>query len=342
MNQVEILELEKKDEREWDEFVKKSNDSTFYHQIGWKNVVGKTYRHKPIYLMAKEDDELRGILPLFLMKSKFFGNKLVSVPFAPYGGICSYDNLTLNLLFDEAKTIRNELGVEYLEFRNCKKYEVGSTNKSYFTLVLDLNSDSNFLWNSLRKSMRRYIRKARDNNFEFTIKSNDLKNFYNLYSKNMRDLGTPAHSYNFFENILREFPENTKIAMIRYEDNFIASLFLLNFKKTVIYGWGASDKRYLTMYPNYLLFWESIKHSCENGYIRFDLGRSMINEGTFLFKKGWGAKPKQLYYQYYLKGNHIVDSSKSNPKRQMFAKLWKKLPVSIANALGSKLRKNFP
>ena len=61
---MEILELKKSDEREWDGFVMKSKDSTFYHQIGWKNVVEKTYGHKPINLIAKEGDEIKRVPPL--------------------------------------------------------------------------------------------------------------------------------------------------------------------------------------------------------------------------------------------------------------------------------------
>jgi len=69
---MEITELKREEEKAWYEYVYKSNSSTFYHQIGWKNAVEKTYKHKPIYLIAKEEGEMKGVLPLFLMKSIFF------------------------------------------------------------------------------------------------------------------------------------------------------------------------------------------------------------------------------------------------------------------------------
>ena len=94
MTKLEITELcNKEDEKAWDSYILKSSTSTFYHQIGWRNVVAKTYKHKPIYLIAKEEGEIKGVLPLFLMKSLIFGKKLVSVPFAPYGGM--RDNETI-------------------------------------------------------------------------------------------------------------------------------------------------------------------------------------------------------------------------------------------------------
>ena len=48
----------------------------------------KTYKHKQFF-GAKEDGEIKEVLPLFLTKSMIFGKKLVSVPFAPYGGVCA-------------------------------------------------------------------------------------------------------------------------------------------------------------------------------------------------------------------------------------------------------------
>jgi len=87
---MEITELRTGEEEAWDSYVYESDASTFYHQIGWRNVVLKTYGHKPRYLVARGDDGgIIGVLPMFLMESRVFGRKLVSVPFAPYGGVCA-------------------------------------------------------------------------------------------------------------------------------------------------------------------------------------------------------------------------------------------------------------
>ena len=99
---MEITELRREEEKAWDSYIYKSSSSTFYHQLGWRNVVKKTYKHKPIYLVAKENDEIKGVLPLFLMKSMIFGKKLVSVPFAPYGGVCADDGIAEKMLIEEA------------------------------------------------------------------------------------------------------------------------------------------------------------------------------------------------------------------------------------------------
>jgi len=106
---LEVYELKKEEEKAWDSYIYKSSSSTFYHQLGWRNVVKKTYKHKPIYLVAKENGEIKGVLPLFLMKSMIFGKKLVSVPFAPYGGACADDGIAEKMLIEEAIRITRGL-----------------------------------------------------------------------------------------------------------------------------------------------------------------------------------------------------------------------------------------
>jgi hypothetical protein len=111
---LEISELQKGNEKDWEEYVYKSDYSTFYHQISWKNVIERTYGHKPHYLIAKENDEIKGILPLFLMKSVIFGKKLVSVPFGPYGGVCADNKTVEDLLIDKAIELTKEYRADYL------------------------------------------------------------------------------------------------------------------------------------------------------------------------------------------------------------------------------------
>jgi len=122
---MEICELKQSDEKAWDEYVIEHPNSTFYHQIGWKNVVEKSYGHKPYYLLAKEDGEIKGVFPLFLMKSMFFGRKLVSVPFAPYGGVIRDSSSIEHLLVDYGAKITKEENVSFMELRNNIQRDLG-------------------------------------------------------------------------------------------------------------------------------------------------------------------------------------------------------------------------
>ena len=111
---MKITELEREDEAAWDAYVYDSAASTFYHQLRsvliklfkslmWRNVVEKTYEYKPVYLIAKEESEIKGVLPLFIMRSWIFGKKRVSV--AAYGGVCADNETVENAIVGEAKRI---------------------------------------------------------------------------------------------------------------------------------------------------------------------------------------------------------------------------------------------
>jgi FemAB-related protein (PEP-CTERM system-associated) len=341
---LEIQEFRKEDEKKWDTFVRGQEDATFFHLIGWKNVIEKTYKHKSYYLVAKEDSEIKGILPLFLMKSVFFGKKIVSVPFCDYGGVCANDEHTRDLLIEEAKKITKEKSVDYLELRQMHGNYGGLISKDlYYTLILDLKHDSEFLWMNFDKKVRNAIRKAVKFNLNVTVGERYINEFYVIFSKNMRDLGTPVHNFSFFRNFLSEFPNQTNILITSYEEKIVGAMFLLQFKDTIYAPWVSSDRQYFHLNPNNMLYWEAIKYGCEKGYKYFDFGRSKWNSGTFRFKKPWGAIPKQLYYLYYLNSlDNMPNLDPSNQKYRTLTQVWKKLPVSIATMVGPKIRRNIP
>lgn len=339
---MEISELKKDYEEAWDEYVFNHNGSTFYHQVKWKNIVMKSYGHKPYYLIAIEDGKIRGLLPIFLIKNLLSGTKLVSSPYSPYGGAIGDNSLIENLLIEHAVNITKKLNADYLELRfNIHKAKKFLTNNNYVTLILKLDKESNVVWDRFSNKIRNAVRKSIRNKLE--ISSGNLKDFYSIYASNMRDLGAPVHDKNFFYFMHSEFGKKAEIFLVKHNDKPIAGAIILFFKDTVISGWAASDKKYSDLNPNNYLYWNVIKASCERGYTFFDFGRSVRDSGTYRFKKAWGAEESQLEYVYYLnKIKGIPDTSQINKKRMIFARVWKKIPISITNNIGPFLRKSIP
>jgi serine/alanine adding enzyme len=339
---MEICELKKEDEEAWDEYVLKHAGSTFYHQIGWKNVIIRTYGHKSFYMVAENFGDIKGILPLFFMKSPIFGNKLISVPFAPYGGAIGESYEIENLLVEKAIEISKDLSADYMELRNnVSKDSKLINNTNYMTMVLKLEKDPELVWKGFNNKVRNAIRKSLNSGLE--IKEGGIDDFFSLYSRNMRDLGTPTHSREFFQNIISEFKGNSNIMKVTQNGEALSAAILLYFKDTVISGWAASDRKYNNLNSNNLLYWNAIKTACEKEIKYFDFGRSLANSGTYRFKKPWGAEEKQLQYMYHLnKIKRMPDTSQNNSKRRYVANVWKEFPIFITNNLGPKFRKNFP
>lgn len=327
---------------EWDDFVLNHPDGTIYHQIGWKKLIQKTYNHEPVYLYGKENGKIVGVLPLFLIKA-FYKKKFISIPYCPYGGILAINNKVQNLLIEKAIYLTKTLKCEYLELREKKGLNYSlKRNDKYFSFVLKLSKDLNDLWNSFSQSTRRHIRKAEKIDFEIR-KNKDIETFYGLYSKHMKNIGTPTLGYPFFKNLADILNDSFGISTIYYNNQPVSSVLLLYYKNTVVYDRGASSFENKNLNLNYILFWKIICDFSKQNFEYFDFGRSIPESGTFQFKNGWRPEVINLQYHYYLNNdNSIPDISQNSSKRKIFAKIWRNLPLSVTNYTGSYFRKKFP
>ena len=52
-------------ETAWDQFVRSSATGTIFQLTTWKRVVQEVFGHVPHYIVALEDGEIQGVLPLF-------------------------------------------------------------------------------------------------------------------------------------------------------------------------------------------------------------------------------------------------------------------------------------
>ena len=73
---------------QWDAFVEACPQATFFHLAGWQQVIEEAFGHRTHYLFAESGGRITGVLPLGHIKSRLFGNALISTPFCVYGGDC--------------------------------------------------------------------------------------------------------------------------------------------------------------------------------------------------------------------------------------------------------------
>jgi FemAB-related protein (PEP-CTERM system-associated) len=211
-------------------------------------------------------------------------------------------------------------------------------------MILDLVGNEDTQWNGFNAKLRNQIRKAQKSGLRFAIGQGELLDgFYEVFARNMRDLGTPVYAKNFFQHVLTSFPDCTRVLAIYYEQRMIAAGIAIWFRDVIEIPWASSVGDYKALCPNNMLYWEAIKFAISSGFKKFDFGRSTPNEGTFNFKKQWGALPVQLYWQYLLDdGQAIPHLSPSNPKYRAAIRVWQNLPVPVTKLLGPLIVQNIP
>ena len=344
---VSVRLAEERDGEKWDAYVNRSTTGTFYHLFGWKQVLEKTYKLKPYYLVALgQGDEIVGTLPLFLMRNILFKKFLISNPFSNYCGVCADSEAIADQLIESAKSIGIDRNTQYLELR-CLGESSGRPDQirgEFVNMMLDLSQGADNVWNNQASgTVRNRVRKAMKNGLEFDAGKNYLNEFYNIFSQNMRDLGTPIHSNDFFRNILETFPDSTEILVVKHEAQVIGSMFCFSFGSTISEPWVSTLRSHSCYCPADFLYWEAVKHACEKGLQEFDFGRSTVNAGTFKFKKKWGAVPVPMHYHYYLnRADHVPEVNAVDNKYQLAVDIWKKSPLVFTNAIGPALVKYLP
>src|SRR5260370_42056241 len=95
----------------WDGYVEIAAPDSLYHYWVWREVIEETFGHRAYYLTAVEDGRIRGVLPLFLIRSRLFGNFLVSIPFFSYGGVIGDSKEARETLLEAAVDLGCELCV---------------------------------------------------------------------------------------------------------------------------------------------------------------------------------------------------------------------------------------
>jgi serine/alanine adding enzyme len=332
----------------WDNYVNNNKHATIYHKFGWKRVIEKTFNHLSYFMTAEEDGRIHGVLPLFLMKSIIFGRYLISLPFIDSSGLIADSQDIASLLCNQAIKLAQDNEVDFLELRNPVKIEdpnlITASHKVNFILPLD--PDPEFLWTKVfHENIRNKVRKAIKHNLQVES-GNDkhfIDNFYEVFSKNMRYLGTPVYPKIFFMNILKEFPQNMLIFLVYYNGKVIGGKVVLLFRDTVYFIYHSSMREYAKLAPNNLLYWRAIEYACQNKYKFCNMGRSTKDTGPYNFKKQWGGEPRQLYWQYYLnKGGQVPNLSPSNPKFSLAIDIWKRLPLWLTQFIGPVIARNIP
>ena len=320
----------------WDEFVANSEQGTFFHRIGWREIFKKTFKLDPRYLIAERSGSVVGVLPLVYQRSILFGNALVSSPFCVEGGPLAVDEAAGAALTTAALAIREETGVPYVEFRCKHGSSDGWTTRNdlYATFAGPISADDNANLLSIPRKQRAVVRKAIESKLTSDVDST-VDRLFSVYSESVRNLGTPVFPKRYFAELKRVFGRDCDIVTVTEEGRAVSAVLNFYHRETVLpyYGGGTSGAR--RNGANDFLYWEVIRRAAARGYRRFDFGRSKSGTGAFAFKKNWGFEPQWLEYAYYLPGGGALpDKNPLNPKYALLIEVWKRLPLPVANFIG--------
>ncbi|MDP3980350.1 MAG: FemAB family PEP-CTERM system-associated protein [Chlamydiota bacterium] len=333
------------DKEEWNAYVNRGQGASVYFLFESKKIIENVFGHKAYYLYAKEDNRIKGVLPMIYLSSRLFGKLLVSLPFWGRGGILADDDKASKMLWESAKSYAFDCHADMLCVRSAFALPIdGICHEHKVSFELDLPNAENLLWDKIGPKTRNQVRKAEKAGLTSKNGGKELLGaFYHVFSRNMRDLGTPVMPYNFFEHIVDVYNEYIRIFIVEKNGNPIGASFCFSFLDKMEVPWASTIKEYNRDCPNMLLYWSMLRHAIILQVSKFDFGRGSKDGGTYHFKKQWGGLEQQHYWYYWTKdGVKVPDLSPGNAKYNLPIIIWRHLPIKIANWLGPKIVKYIP
>lgn len=368
----DVAQMDTKHRADADAFVERHEHGNVYQLAAWRDAITRGYGHLVPCLIAtrsgSEAHSVSGHLPLVHIHHWLFGNSLVSMPFCDGGGLLAEDPGVARRLIEDAVRLANAERVSVLELRqyeplSCLKdgemVGVASTGgwqplrhlegwhvRTSFAdqkvrMVADLPNDPDALMRSFNAKLRSQIRRPLKDGLTVEVGGVELLDaFFEVFAENMRDLGSPVHARSLFKAVLRAFGEHARLFIVQGAGVPLACSMTVGFRDILSNPWASALRKYSQLAPNMLLYWAMLEYGCQQGYKRFDFGRSTVVEGTYRFKEQWGARPEALFWYRFVHESHAKDSLPiEGDNRRRAAEYWKRLPVSVTKVLGPRIRR---
>jgi serine/alanine adding enzyme len=106
--------------------------------------------------------------------------------------------------------------------------------------------------------------------------------------------------------------------------------------------WASSLYAYNKLAPNMLLYWAFMERAIENGLTLFNFGRCTPGSGTHRFKRQWGSRDEQLWWYQQSRGDTTATPSPEQGAFSWGPRLWRRLPLPVATALGPRIVRYIP
>jgi len=341
-----IRQIRDSDKASWNKYVHAHPQATAYHNFAWVESVEHAYGHPNTSLIALGDGKIIGVLPIIKMQMPLSGHYYCSLPYCDMGYAVGDSEQIITALHDKLRDMKKESGAKKIEYRDTSAATTPITEDELegqkVSMFLLLPETSDELLKSFKSKLRSQIRKSEKNGLTYQTGSSQqlIDEFYQVFISNMRKLGSPVHSKAWYDSLLKNYQDDLLVTVVYAESTPIGGgIVLRNGEKSSI-PWASTLAEYNRLAPNMLLYWSLLQTVTDSGAREFDFGRSTYGEGTYKFKRQWGAQPRLL--QWFLPGQQPASVETSSPPsklRKIVEQTWPKLPIGVTAFLGPRIRK---
>lgn len=327
---------------EWNGFVAGQAGATHCHRHEWLGVMAAAFGHETIALGARAaDGRLAGVLPLVRVRSLLFGHYLVSMPFLNDGGPLGSDE-AIQALTAEAVRLADQGKARLLELRcrTARPLDLRLSQRK-ITVFLELLPDPEAVFRGLPSKLRSQVRRPQKEGVTVRFGSDQIDPFYHVFSRHMRDLGTPVLPRRFFQQMAAHHGDDAWFAAAWLGERPVAGGAGLRFGTEFEITWASSLREFNSISPNMALYWAFIERASREGCAVFNFGRCTPDSGTHRFKRQWGGRDVPLFWYQHGPAS-VTPSPDQGGLIGWGPRLWRHLPVPVATALGPGIVRGIP
>lgn len=300
-----ITNIDEEFRHRWDKFVINHPNGNFFQSPAAFNFFSSTENYEPIFILAEEDNEIKGILSAVIMKEPglkgYFSTRCIV-----WGGpICDNDELA-GLMIDELTEYVKRKSI-YTEFRNL--FDVNELNDLFLKNGYQSEERINYIVEiesteankkKLNENRKRQINKSIKTGCRIIPAENieKVNEFYTiLFDLYKSKVKKPIPSFDFFAKFFNDRNLGTYL-LAEYKGKIIGGIMCPVYKGT-IYEWYICglDNEYKDQSPSVMATWAAIEYGFNNGLKYFDFmgaGKPDEDYGVREFKSKFGGREVKL------------------------------------------------
>lgn len=329
----------------WDALIEGHPEAGFFQSAAWARVLADSYGYTPRYFVRRPGGRLTGLIPLMGIASVLTGRRGSALPFTDVCDPLARDSAEFAQMFGAVIAHAARAGWDTIDLRGGRGFLDGQPAAAQFLVhTLPLGPDEAEVARAFRPTTRRNVRRSERGplGIERHTSRAAVADYYRLHCGTRRQHGLPPQPWRFFDNVQRHVLARGRgfVVLASAAGRPVAGAVFFHFGDTLIYKFGASDRRFHGLRPNQRVMWEAIRWGCRNGMRRLDLGRSDPGDpGLLQYKTGWGARGERVaYYRYDVRRRSF--RAAAAPVRSSF-RFFRLLPAGLLRVTGRLLYRHM-
>jgi CelD/BcsL family acetyltransferase involved in cellulose biosynthesis len=272
--------------------------TTFYHTRTWLESLAASFPKLEFWcLVAREGNRALGYLPYFVTR-RGPARSCWSRPFGTYGGPVAIDQGEAEIrLIERFLAARRRFGVYevgLVDFDNrVTRSSLGA--EAAETHVIDLHEGFTAVWDErFERSKRRQTRRAEREGITVTQATTleEIKAYYSIYEKRSAEWGQRfTYPESLFIRLVQGARGDVRLFLARSGDALLGGHLNFYFADAVTAWNGVTTLDSRAAQASTMLYSACIRHACENGYKRYNLGASLGKTSLADYKRSLGGAP---------------------------------------------------